>query len=102
MSEAKFTPGWWYARTWNTHEKTTVLVDAPEAFLKVRQIAECDEEDDARLIAAAPDLYTTLQHTTFLLHSACLVLEDEEARKTALEAVERARAVLAKVQGEQA
>jgi hypothetical protein len=53
-------------------------------------------------LSVAADLHSALQHTTFLLHSACLVLEDEEARKTALEAVERARAVLAKVQGEQA
>jgi hypothetical protein len=62
VSAAKHTPGAWYSREWNTHDKTTVLVDAPESFLKVRQIAECEEEADALLIAAAPDLLRELQH----------------------------------------
>ena len=69
---SKHTPGPWHAREWNCHAKTTVGIGAPDGrgFLA---IAECSgmghhpdisseqEDANAQLIAAAPDLLEALR-----------------------------------------
>jgi hypothetical protein len=55
--------------------------------------------EDAHLIAEAPELLSELRNTTFLLMSACLVMDDAYARETALAAVKCARAAIAKATG---
>ncbi|WP_090545161.1 hypothetical protein [Paraburkholderia caballeronis] len=62
-SEQKSRPaaGSWHAEYWSCHAKTTVLTIDPTANVTgKRVIAECDTEEDARLIAAAPDLLALL------------------------------------------
>lgn len=48
------------------------------------------------------ELVDALEHTTSMLLSACLAINDREARRMVLEAVADARAVLAKARGEAA
>lgn len=67
---AKHTPGPWVAREWVCRAKTSVG-RASDNLLGFEQIAECSgngrqvspeqEEADARLIAAAPDLLAALR-----------------------------------------
>jgi hypothetical protein len=56
MVEIKLTPGSWRAEEWSCHAKTTVLTDDPLHFSGKREIADCQTEEDARAIAALPDL----------------------------------------------
>lgn len=59
---AQHTAGKWYACEWTCHAATTVVVDDPTANVTGKRIvAECETEDDARLIAAAPELFAELQ-----------------------------------------
>ena len=51
----------WRAIKWTGHAATTVVVDDPAGFLGERVIAECDREDEARLIAAARELLAALE-----------------------------------------
>jgi hypothetical protein len=102
MSEATFTPGPWTFAKYSA--KRFGLGQCGEGAFFFLQCVHDDADSpaaiaDARLCAAAPDLYAELERTTFLLHSACLVLEDEQARKKALEAVQRAREVMRKADG---
>jgi len=53
---AQHTPGPWHQREWTCHAKTSVVVDDPSVLTGVRVIAECETEEDARLIAAAPTM----------------------------------------------
>lgn len=53
---AKHTPGPWRAEEWRCHAATTVLVDDDTCLTGKRVIAECETEEDAHLIAAAPEL----------------------------------------------
>jgi hypothetical protein len=46
----------WSAVRWTSNEVTSVVIDDAAALTGKRVIAECDSEDEARLIAAAPDL----------------------------------------------
>ena len=50
------TPAPWAAIKWSCHAKTTVVVDDPTVVTGKRVVAEADSEEDARLIAAAPEL----------------------------------------------
>lgn len=56
MSEIAHTPGPWCVEEWSCHAKTSVLVDDPTVVTGKRRIAECETEDDARAIAAVPEL----------------------------------------------
>ncbi len=50
------TPEPWAAIKWSCHAKTTVVVDDPTVVTGKRVVAEAGSEEDARLIAAAPEL----------------------------------------------
>ncbi|WP_448673381.1 hypothetical protein [Pseudoxanthomonas mexicana] len=50
------TPEPWAAIKWSCHAKTTVVVDDPTVVTRKRVVAEAGSEEDARLIAAAPEL----------------------------------------------
>ena len=58
-----------------------------------------EELADARLIAAAPELLSEVKRLSLLLASACLVIEDKQAREVALDACRRARALTDRAQG---
>lgn len=64
MTAAKHTPGPWRAEEWSCHARTTVLVDDASIITGKRVIAECESEEDARLIAASPDLLAVLIELT--------------------------------------
>ena len=53
--------GRWYARAWTCHAATTVVVDDPAVLLGRRIVAECEDEQTARLVAEAPALLAALQ-----------------------------------------
>lgn len=56
MAAAGNTPAPWRAEPWTCHAATTILVDDASIVTGKRIVAECESEEDARLIAAAPDL----------------------------------------------
>ncbi len=88
MSAAKHTPGAWQAREWSCHAKTTVAVDDPSwGVTGVRVVAECETPQDARLIAAAPDLLEALQRCQLELRQ--LTYKDDQITR-ALDAAYRA------------
>lgn len=58
---ATHTQGEWKAIRWTTHAATTVVVEDATAYTGKRVIAECDTEDDAALIAAAPKMLAMLR-----------------------------------------
>jgi hypothetical protein len=59
---AALTPGDWYAAEWSMRAVTTVMVNDPTAgILGKRVVAECETEDDARLIAASKELLDAAQ-----------------------------------------
>lgn len=90
---SKHTPGTWQAINWTYHSTSTVVVDDPSVVTGKRVIAECATEEDARLIAAAPDLLEALQ----------TLLEEGEftdyPNTKQWQAVQAARAAIAKVKG---
>lgn len=53
--------GRWYARVWTCHAATTVVIDDPTVITGVRVIAQCEDEQTARLVAEAPALLAALQ-----------------------------------------
>ena len=53
--------GRWYARNWTSHAATTVVVDDPTVIAGVRVVAECEDEQTARLLAEAPAMLAALQ-----------------------------------------
>jgi hypothetical protein len=57
MAEIRHTPGPWCAEKWRRHAATTVLVDDPSVVTGKRVIAEFESTDDARVGAAAPELF---------------------------------------------
>lgn len=61
MNLAEPIVGRWYTRPWTSHAATTVLVDDPTVLLGRRVIAECEDEQTARLVAEAPAMLTALQ-----------------------------------------
>ncbi|HMN79417.1 MAG TPA: hypothetical protein PKA20_05750 [Burkholderiaceae bacterium] len=61
MNMAEQVCGQWYARAWTSHAATTVVVDDPTVLLGRRVIAECEDEQTARLVAEAPALLSALQ-----------------------------------------
>jgi hypothetical protein len=101
----KHTPGPWtnhgrIAQTGLPHSavaaKTLIARVYSEAFGD-----EAQEEANARLIAAAPELLEQLRVTVLYLRSACMVM-DSESRQMALETVKEARGVIAKATGDNA
>jgi hypothetical protein len=61
MSEIRHTPGPWRAEKWLCHLATSVTVDDASIVTGKRLIVECETEEDARLIAASPDLLDAAQ-----------------------------------------
>lgn len=61
MNMAEQVCGQWYARAWTSHAATTVVVDDPTVITGVRVVAECGDEQTARLLAEAPALQAALQ-----------------------------------------
>jgi hypothetical protein len=68
------THGQWRAIEWTRHAATTVVVDDPTCVTGKRVIAECEIEDDARLIAAAPDLLERVDISAEHMRAAADVL----------------------------
>lgn len=68
--------GGWYAREWSRHAKTTVVVDDPGCIGGIRVIAECDTEESARLISAAPQLHRELNDSIKAVESVARQLDD--------------------------
>lgn len=89
--EPKFTPGPWFAgakRVWANETEDRLGME-----LTLHGGNNRDNNANARLIAAAPDLYAALQ-------KAALVLSGEAMTKSELiKALELAQAALAKAQG---
>ncbi|MCP1243011.1 hypothetical protein [Acetobacter lambici] len=91
MSEAKFTPGPWRVRFGNIGHVTAengALVSKCQRLTSL-----CNLQANARLIAAAPDLYGALERVVNV--SAEIAPEAQDANVFA-----DARAALAKAQGE--
>ena len=61
MNLAEPIAGRWYARPWTSHAATTVVVDDPTVITGVRVVAECEDEQTARLLAEAPAMLAALQ-----------------------------------------
>lgn len=59
--EAMHTPSPWSAIRWTRHAATSIVVDDPAAVTGKRLIAECETEEDARLIAAVQELLEAVQ-----------------------------------------
>ena len=93
MSETKFTPGPWKKQTplfVVQGEEVTHTVEGPPSDFMFLQ-----NEADAALIAAAPDLYAALET---LIEKLCL--DDDEGLIEYAEPMIAARAALAKARGE--
>ena len=88
---SKHTPGEWQAINWTYHSTSTVVVDDPSVVSGKRVIAECATEEDARLIAAAPEL----------LRALLGALQSMESGVTSLGVIRAARTAIAKATGEQ-
>ena len=54
--------GHWLAEPWTSHAAVTVTTLDHNSITNKRVVAECEFIDEARLIAAAPDLLTELQN----------------------------------------
>ena len=101
------TPGPWTLLARPDHARGFKVTDADGEFVSYLPASryhderrDGEAESNARLMAAAPDLLAALQTVTTALHSCCLVITDDEARKDALEMVADARAAIAKARGE--
>ena len=51
----------WTAIAWTRHSTTSVVVDDPSFITGRRVVAECEDEDEARLVSAAPELLAALK-----------------------------------------
>lgn len=60
------TPGLWQAIEWTRHAATSVVVDDSTCVTGKRLIAECETEDDARLIADAPRMFAEVARLRLL------------------------------------
>src|SRR5882672_1932226 len=57
----------WIASAWTRHSETTVLADDAESITGKRVVAECEREDEARMVAAAPELLDALREAQIAL-----------------------------------
>jgi hypothetical protein len=86
------TQGKWEAIHWISHAKTTVVIEDDCMTTGKRVIADCKTEEDATLIAAAPELLDALK--------AVLQWIDDYCETTGFESVEaQADAAIAKAEG---
>jgi len=96
VSEAKFTPGPWQVKRWQ--EDDPIIETGSVYFVGNEHMDICymarnivGHEDcsdlDARLIAAAPDLYEELESSISLIRDVYLMLEDGE-RNEAMRVIE--------------
>lgn len=60
MSEAKFTPGEWEIRSFTTADKW-IDIDGPAAQVDYDDVNHEEQAANARLIAAAPEMYAKLE-----------------------------------------
>jgi hypothetical protein len=84
----------WIARPWTGHDATSVIVEDKFGIAGNRVVAQCDREDEARLIAAAPELLAALQPFVSFNSS-----EEWIELTVRTESVTRARAAIAKATG---
>ena len=70
----------WKAICWASHAPTTVVVDDPEVITGKRVVAECDSDENARLIAAAPELLEALRRLLARSSSEYWPVDQEIAR----------------------
>lgn len=87
MSKLAFTVGQW--ELWEANDKTYIIDEGGDTIAVMGQACRLDEERaNARLIAAAPELYEALK----------ALVESPNAKQNAMR--DAARAALAKVEGE--
>lgn len=100
MSTAQFTPGPWEARdTCSQQERWVVGADHPYSDSHKLAVArEIETEANARLIAAAPELYEALDELTRSFRLIYEVNGDDPDHTTVFP---KAAAALAKARGEQ-
>jgi len=67
MSHSKFTPGPWQVNVWTTGRRTVEGVNAPTIAEIHDTHEDVEKAANARLIAAAPDLYEALRELTALM-----------------------------------
>lgn len=102
---AKNEAGQWKAIKWSCHARTTVVVDDESVVTGKRVIAECETEDDARLIAAAPETAAerdSLKEINAELLAALTSLRDAfigTSVEVQADAMRAARAAIAKAKG---
>lgn len=95
---AAFTPGPWEARSGSLHRQHW-LIDAPgrRFIATIDGPPDKEGEANARLIAAAPELYRQLEiWVSTVVNDALLMCDPDLARE-----VDASRALLAKARGEQ-
>lgn len=90
---AMHTPGQWRAIHWTRHAATTVVVDDPSVITGKRVIADCATEEDARLIAAAPEMLDALRRLEKAISSAPHDAERPNALEQAIAAITKATGV---------
>lgn len=93
-----YTPGpWEYSNDLTRNSGTSGWSVGPIAH----QVAEVDSEDNARLIAAAPELLAALRDIEATVHEPCAVNQDRQqwAMRRLNEVLYTARAAIAKATG---
>lgn len=96
MTKTKFTPGPWRYQEKSDAYTHIVRTSHPERFLcQLAQDTSGEAEANARLIAAAPELFQALSEIKLLFQSA-LLCTNVELAKEGMEYVKRADAILAK------
>jgi hypothetical protein len=90
----KHTPGPWTA--WDDDRTGTLpyVLSKQVTSLGNFYVAQCKVYEDARLIAAAPELYDAV-----LMLLGCTDLNVDELDETSIEAIELARKAIAKAEG---
>lgn len=78
----------WKAIEWSRHGASTVVVDDPSWVTGKRIVAECGTPEDAKVIAAAPDLLEAAQDVLAIMNPSIPGSPDSP--------IERLRAAIAK------
>lgn len=106
VTEGSHTPGPWQVRAWSSHASTTVGIESTDRPGWFDVVAECSgvgarftreqEDANARLIAAAPELLAALKAMDTAL---CDGFDTQSTRMAGRKALIDARAAIAKAEG---